>query len=294
MRAIRRPASQAWEGKLDEKPIKDRDTEEADEAILTYTLNNIRPVELLDLTRSLLALGEQYRRFADNHVEAATQDYRLYVREVRPGSIIIDLITEATQPQILAPFAPVLIEYAKELGDWFDFFKGVKDAKDIKEMLLGKSKRDLQQISDIIEPAAKDAFDGGIHITAAQGAVIVVNSSINSNEANAGQNVLRRYIEQMPVPTTGIHHDQVLYWYQMHQDRATKPGDKAVIERIWPKPVKVRITSDDIKRKMLDDADNPFKKFYVVDVDVTESQNRPVLYKILDVKDSFDRDEAAA
>jgi len=84
--------------------------------------------------------------------------------------------------------------------------------------------------------------------------------------------VLRRYIEHMPVPTTGIHHDQVLYWYQMHQDRAAKPGEKAVIERIWPKPVMVRITSDDIKRKMLDDAENPFKKYYVVDVDVTESQ----------------------
>jgi len=167
MHAIRRGALHPWERKLDEKRISDRDTE-ADEAVLTYTLNNIRPVELLDLTRSLLALSEQYRRFADDHVGASSQDYRLYVREVRPGSITIDLITYATQPQILAPFAPVLIEYTKELGDWFDFFKGVKDAKDIKEMLLGKSKKDLQQISDIIEPAAKDAFDGGIRITAAQ------------------------------------------------------------------------------------------------------------------------------
>jgi hypothetical protein len=263
------------------------------EAVLTYTLNNVRPVELLDLTHSLLALGEQYRRFANDHSEASADDYRLYVREVRTGSIVIDLITYATQPQILAPFTPVLIGYANELGDWFELFKGVKDAKDIKEMMFGKSKKDLQEISDIIEPAAKDA-GSGIHITAAQGAVIVVNSSINWTEANAGQNALRRHIEHIPVPTTGIHHDQVLYWYQMHQDRAAKPGDKAIIERLWSKPVKVRITSDDIKRKMLDDADNPFKKFYVVDVDVTESQNRPVLYKILDVKDSFDRDETAA
>ena len=43
---------------------------------------------------------------------------------------------------------------------------------------------------------------------------------------------------------------------------------------------------------MLDDTDNPFRKFYVVDVDVTESQNRPVLYKILEVKDAFDRESA--
>lgn len=261
-------------------------------AVLTYRFQNVKPVELLDLTQSLLAIGEQYRRFAEDHFEVSADDYRLYVREVRTGSIIIDLITHATQPQMLAPFAPVLIQFATQLSDWFEFFKGVKEVKDIKEMLVGKSKKDLQQISDIIEPAAKDA-GSGIHITAAQGAVIVVNSSINSTEANAGQNVLRRYIDHIPVPTTGIHHDQVLYWYQMRHDHAAKAGDKAVIERIWPKPVKVRITSDEIKRKMLDDEDNPFKKFYVVDVDVTESQNRPVLYKILEVKDSFDCDDYA-
>jgi hypothetical protein len=264
-----------------------------DESALTYTLNNVRPIELLDLTASLLAIGEQYRRFAEDQFETGSDDYRLYVREVRTGSIIIDLITYATQPQIIAPFAPILIEFTRELGDWFEFFKGVKDAKDIKDLVIGKSKKDLQQLSDIIEPAAKDV-GSSIHITAGQGAVIMVNSSINSTEANAGQNVLRRYIDHIPVPTTGVHHDQVLYWYQMRHDHATKPGDKAVIERIWNKPVKVRITSDEIKRRMLDDEDNPFRKFYVVDVDVTESQGRPVLYRILDVKDSFDRDETTS
>lgn len=42
---------------------------------------------------------------------------------------------------------------------------------------------------------------------------------------------------------------------------------------------------------MLDDAENPLKKFYVVDV--AEAQNSPVLYKMHEVKDSFDRDDGA-
>lgn len=261
------------------------------EVVLTYTFTNTKPIELLDLTASLLAIGEQYRRFAEEHSEASTDDYRLYVREARSGSIVIDLITYATQPQMLAPLAPILIQYSKELSDWFEFFKGIKAAKDIKELIFGKSKKDLQQISDIIEPAAKDQ-GSQINITAGDGAVILVNTSLTSTEANAGQNVLRRHIEHIPLPTTGIHHDQVLYWYQMRHDHAAKPGDKALIERIWNKPVKVRITSDAIKRRMLEDENNPFKKFYVVDVDVTESQGKPVLYKILDVKESFDREDA--
>jgi hypothetical protein len=263
------------------------------EAVLTYTFSNTRPIELLDLTGSLLAIGEQYKAFAADDFEGSADDYRLYVREVRTGSIVIDLITYATEPQMLAPLAPLLTEYAKTLGDWFEFFKGVKDAKDIKELVARKSKKDLQQLSDILEPAAKDP-GSHISIVAAAGAVIMVNSTISSTEANAGQNVLRRHIEHIPVPTTGVHRDQVLYWYQVRHDHAAKPGDKAVIERVDTKPVKVRFTSDDIKRRMLDDVSNPFKKFYVVDVDVTESQGRPVLYKILEVKDSFDREETAA
>lgn len=91
--------------------------------------------------------------------------------------------------------------------------------------------------------------------------MIVVNSTTNSTEANAGQNVLGWHIEHIPVPTTGIHRDQVLHLYQMRHDHAAKPGDKTVIERIWKHPAKVRITSDDIKRKMLEDAENPFKEF---------------------------------
>lgn len=264
-----------------------------DEATFTYELNNTRPTELQDLSASLLAIGDQFRAFSRRQGEGLSEDdYRLYVREVRSGSIIMDLVSMATQPQMLAPLTPLLIPFAQELADWFEFLKGVKDAKDIKELILGSSKKDLQQISQIVEPAAKDP-GSSIQINATHGGIVVVGGRITSLEANAGQNILRRYIDNVALAITGIHRDQVLYWYQMRDDRAAKPGDKGVIERLWKNPVKVRITSDDIKREMIDKQDNPFRKFYVVDVDVTEVQGRPVLYRILEVKDTFDRDEPA-
>jgi hypothetical protein len=97
---------------------------------LTYTLNNIRPVELLDLTNSLLAIGEQYRSFVRRQNGALVEDnYRLYVREIRTGSIIVDLISLATQPQVLGPIAPFIVQFTSELSEWFEFFKGVKDLR---------------------------------------------------------------------------------------------------------------------------------------------------------------------
>jgi hypothetical protein len=260
------------------------------DAVFTYEFHNTRPIELLDLTGSLLALGEQYRNFVRRHGGAyADDDHRLYVREVRTGSIIAELVSFATQPQILAPVAPFLVQFTHELGEWFEFFKGVKDAKDIKEMLFGATKKDLQQISQIVEPAAKDS-GSTINFTVQAGGFLYLNT-LNSTEANAIQNGLRREMEAIPVPLTGIQHDQVLYWYQMRADHATKPGDKAVIERLTKRPVKVIFSSDQVKREMIDKPDNPFRKFYVVDVDVTEVGGKPVLYRILEVKTEFDRED---
>ena len=135
----------------------------------------------------------------------------------------------------------------------------MKDALDIKEMLLGSSKKDLQQLSQIIDPVATD-HGSHVSIVATQGSTVIINAPLASIEANAGQNVLRRRIGVGASPLNGIHHDQVLTWYQMRDDRAAKLGDKAVIERIWPHPVKVRITSDEIKREMIDKQDNPFRR----------------------------------
>lgn len=250
------------------------------EARLVYDFKNVRPIELLDLTASLLAIGEQYKSFIRRQGGPwADDDYRLYVKEVRTGSIVAELISQAVQGQMIAPFAPFIIQFTQQLGDWFEFFKGVKDAKDIKELFKGATKKDFQQVSQIVEPVAKD---GGsqINLVASQGGVIVVNAPLTLVEANAVQNGLRRRIEAIPETLSGVHRDQVLYWYQVRADLAEKPGDKAVIERFSKWPVKVRFYSDDVKRAMLDREENPFRKLYVVDVDVTELDGKPVLYRV--------------
>jgi hypothetical protein len=259
------------------------------ESVLTYEFRTQRPIDLIDLTTSLMAVGEQFRRFVHRHDAALTEDgYRLFIKEVRAGSIIAELVSYAVQSSMIMPAAPLVAQFGQEISDLFDFFKGLREARDIaKEIGLGK--KDLQQIYDVIDPVAKD---GGsqLNLIATHGGAITVNVSMNSMEANAVQNNLRRRIEAARESVTGLHEDQVLYWYQMRADTAEKPGDKAVIERFSRNPVKVRIASDEVKREMIDNQHNPFKRLFLVDVDVTEIDDKPVLYKILAVKDSWDRE----
>jgi hypothetical protein len=55
---------------------------------LTVKISNEDPINLFDLTVGLQSLGKLYDDFTGNYSEA-----KLFVKEVRQGSIIIDLIS---------------------------------------------------------------------------------------------------------------------------------------------------------------------------------------------------------
>jgi hypothetical protein len=79
-------------------------TSEAQPAVLTYYLKTTQPVGLLDLTASLTAIGEQFRRFMrEDGADIAEEDIRLYIKEVREGSVVADLIALAQQLSFVSP-----------------------------------------------------------------------------------------------------------------------------------------------------------------------------------------------
>jgi hypothetical protein len=63
---------------------------------LEIKINNQKPVVLTDLTMSLLGINQQYQRFIESETN---QDYNasteLYIKEVRTGSIIVELVALA-------------------------------------------------------------------------------------------------------------------------------------------------------------------------------------------------------
>lgn len=70
----------------------------APDPVITYKLENSRPVDLLDLTTSLSAFGEAYRDYvARSGLELMPSNVRLVVRDIRAGSIIADLASLSDQ-----------------------------------------------------------------------------------------------------------------------------------------------------------------------------------------------------
>jgi len=254
-----------------------------DSVKLSIEIKNTEPLELIDVTRSLMSLADEYKRFlAKSTTEIDPDSVKLYITNLNSGSLLAELIPFAPYMLPIVQYSTTIIDYAKYLKVLYDYFTGKT-----KELLEHPDKTSLQNVSDIVEPIAKDKgsqFNLGA-INASGNVAITVN--LNSLEANAVQNAARREIERIREPDRGIHNKVLMYLYQARDDLTSTTGDKAVIESISPNPVKTVFMSETIKAKVLLD---PFKKVFIVDVAVETINNVPKLYRILELHESFDRE----
>ncbi|WP_067522854.1 hypothetical protein [Endozoicomonas ascidiicola] len=247
---------------------------------LEVKISNVKPLKLTDLTLSLLALSGQYLKFVETET---TKDYQisseLLIKEVRSGSVIFELISHAV------PLAPLLWE-GGPLSEW------VKHIEGINNWLLGKQsekpreidRKDYEQLNSILEPVAADT--GSEMQLVVTGNNNVINQVIiNSQEAAAAQNRISREIESLNEPIDHVYRRKVMTWYQTKFDTNSATGDKAKIEFISKKAVKVVFENNEVKESILK-GDPRFNKpwqalAYLVDIDVQTINGEPKLYTIL-------------
>lgn len=256
---------------------------------LQITINNTKPVVLTDLTMALIGVGQQFERFIENETTEQHQaGSELFIKEVRSGSIIVELVAQAI------PVVPLLwqggsiiewIGYAKSVIEWLNG-KLDKPPKDV-------TKQDLRQWSNILEPVAKD-HGSQLNFTVSSGGQVVNQFFINSEQANAAQNAIRREIGLLDEPDDHTQRKRVMTWYQTKFDDTSQTGNKAVIESISKSPVKVIFENNAVKKALMA-GDPRFNKpwnelAYIVDVKVQTVQGIPKVYTVINYydEDTFD------
>lgn len=259
------------------------DARVSDEMQVVIELKNGRPVELLDFANSMVAFGRQYAHYLEEAgSEGAVPDAKLYIREIRQGSIIATL----------GALAPVVVPMFDQINVVWNF------AEDFAGMVSWLLKRDgdrpqfdketLQNISKFVKPVAEDR-SAQLNIGSLQNhGEIHLHLSIDSPQANAVQNAVNRELEAMKVSVAGLKSAVALHWEQASNTQKSRPGDKARIDSLYDGPVKVKFEDENLKRAMLLDDGNPFKKAFIVDVFVESVGPRPVLYKVLALHDVVD------
>lgn len=247
------------------------------EARLTIKIEHSLPVELVDFTKGLTGLADEYRRFVKLQSGLAiTDDVKLYIKEIRSGSIITDLVALSASGLPFIENTVSVLDFSKYLAVAFNFLTGKSAERP------AFTKQNLENINQLLEPIAKDnaaqfncntTINGDVHLT--------INMS--SLEAKAAQHSADREMKAMKDPVTGYHEMVVLYWYQARNDMAGGTGDKAIIESIQRYPVKTICATPETKAAMIRDQGNPFTSAFLVDLNVETIDDKPVLYKVTKV-----------
>lgn len=258
-----------------------------DDAVLRVEIKNSKPVDLIDLTTSLMALAQSFKDFATaNSGDPLPDNMRLYVKEMKSGSVIAELVTLTEQAQWITENIEVLAGFVGNLNDLMTFFMGKVDAPAQRP-----TKRQAEQIIGIAEPIAKDSA-AQMNVQVMDGGVVNLHQTIHitSLDANAMQNGAKRFLGPA-LPASYVAADQIMVLEQVKNVANAKTGDRGVIEAITSRPVKLRFLTEEGKRKVLElDHLNPLQCAFLVDVDVRSVEGKPVLYQVIDVKDIIPKD----
>jgi hypothetical protein len=248
--------------------------------LLTVELSNGRPVDLVDLTTSLSALAQDFEEFSNkNSQDPIPGNLKLYVREMRSGSIIADLMPLGDQLSWMIDHKDLLGAFVGHLNDLAQYFLAGGEAEN------PPSRQDAERFSQILEPVSKDN-SAQYNIQATDYAKVEIHNHFHVGfvEANAIQNGVRRFLGPA-IPAIEIVRDRLLTLEQVKNVASAKTGDRGIIESVWPKAVKLQFLSETAKQQVLSLAENPFQRVFLVDAEVHAANGRPALYRIIEVKD---------
>lgn len=245
---------------------------------LSIKIENNNPIELNQLTISLNALARQYDSFLrkSEEFEYCKSDRRLYISKLESGCIYAELV-----PAIVPLFNDLnsIFSFGSYLKNTYDFFRGKED-----KLIQNITKTDCNELSDFVSQTSQDNGSSiNIEVKGDNNTILCPVLKIDSLEANAIQNKIRKYledIEQEPKEFT----KELMYWANAAFVKQ-KTTDKVIIEKIDKKPKKVVFLSEQDKSIATSYNPNfPNKQWqdlaYIVDVEVSYIQDIPKEYKI--------------
>lgn len=250
------------------------------------------PIEVTDLTGALAALARQYDVFAKKHwAYPPSARVKLLISNISPGSIDINFVPEvAASIATLLPIVHSAHEFAEYLSWLLDFFKVIDGRSPPPEI----SVQDCDDVVNIVKPIAKHG--GNQVFNTFNGSTINIFSPISVTEARTITENAVRTKETLRLENPERRERVSLIWKRLDRDAAKREGstpDKVIIEEIDPHPRAVHFTDAMayLKDEMIRDDDNPYRKVYFVDVEVSRVNRKVVAYRIVGYHGKDDLEE---
>lgn len=248
---------------------------------LIIEYKNTAPVELVEFTKSLAAIGDQFKRFVADE-GGIDPETRLFVKEIRPGSIIAELVELGKAANDLweardyiAPFLPMLQDVTESILH-------------LKHSARSLDRSTIKNVANIYAPitaqpgAAVNIIDnrGGntqivLHVTPPQAATIAYNA---------------QHLLNSQLPDEERFENEPMILFQLRDGPPGKTGDFGIIDRFSPKPKKLTFSSDAVKTAILHENGHPFEAIFWVNGVVKTAGGAVAAYLIHELSDVTPRD----
>lgn len=252
-------------------------------AYLELKLDLADPVEISDFAALFAGLGGQFDKYLkDEHPEVAGSA-RLYVKEVRHGSIVADLfalmrdyIGYMDEGLIVLSFASL---FSKRVRTWIS-----------GQHVPNMSKSELRDANDTLRAIANAKSGKAVLKSYKQTNGIwssTVEAEFTANEARAALVTVEGQVRALD-KVEGADHERVLMIFtrpdsgDAHVGKST--GERVVIEQVSTKKLPLIYASDlagqEIKHELRDADQNIFKRGFVVDVNVAKRNGKAIAYSV--------------
>ncbi|MBU2532761.1 MAG: hypothetical protein KKB37_08470 [Alphaproteobacteria bacterium] len=250
-----------------------------------------QPIELLHLINALTGIANQFDAYVKREHPELDGATTLYVREIRNGSTIIDLVPMIAP--LISDMNTVLI-----IDGFIRRFATVIDG-------YASGQRD----DDLKRPAIVD-FNNTVRAIATDPDAIVQISSaeyhrtktteravyeFDTSKARAAQQLLERHRIELDLPAHELFENVLMRFFQSNLrdgEPGKRTGERVIIEQVHPKDLAVTYETDlvqeRIKHETTQGERNIYKIGFLVDCYLQKTNGKPALYRITNIRQVFD------
>ena len=262
--------------------------------ILTLTIDNSQPIELSAFIGAFTSLATEYRksvRVNDDFENDAT----IFVKQVRSGSIVADLIP------LIAPALPIIAAHADQIWQAVEFVNKWADRiKQLSEGFVptGFGRSDLKTFTDATQAIARDPnASATLEAATFEDGKRQVRAAFKFETREAKSVISTIDGEYKRLDTQSDQSANRVLMIFTRSDINNAPTDKRSGERVVVSEISDRelpliyaseLSEQRIKYEVREVDDNIFKKGFVVDIIILYKGDKPIAYKVTNVHDVID------
>lgn len=241
---------------------------------LVISYSNEAPVELNTLANSLKAVGSRYKKHLKKEGINSSEDTNLYIREIKKGSIVVELI-QAAAP-VLSDASSV-ITFFMSLKAIIEYFSSPSKPAKKPEEIENFKKSDYQEVSHIVGPAIVAGGNINIFVGGGQNDDRI---SIEGNTARFIEKTAMKAIENLNDPDVFEREKSLMSFTQASNTKTGFRG-RDNIDDTTSKPVKFEPA--DLAKEVSDIDGNVFRSIFSVDLKVIMKNDQVKEYVITKV-----------